>query len=179
LEFNKEVTYRLDFYSFLLQAKGSFYYQLKKIKEGVMEEERVFPDRKSIEMTTYVGIDFEKLKKVVACDRDVIPVVVQDAETKDVLILAYANEQALAHSLRTGMATFWSTSKNQLWVKGLTSGSYLELLEVRVNCEQNSLLYMVRSKHGACHVKMANGQFQETCFYRRFLPEKRLLLIRK
>lgn len=132
--------------------------------------------REAIEKGTEVLIDFEKLKKVVACGQDVIPVVVQDVDTLEVLIYAYANQQALDHSLKTGRATFWSTSRDELWVKGLTSGSVLDLTDTMVNCEQNSLLYMVRPRGGACHVKMPNGQFQRSCFSRRILPGGRRLI---
>ena len=64
------------------------------------------------------------------------------------------------------MATFWSTSRNELWIKGATSGDMLELVDVRVNCEQNSLLYMVRLKgEGSCHTK-ENGRARYGCYYR-------------
>jgi phosphoribosyl-AMP cyclohydrolase len=89
-------------------------------------------------------LDFTKLARVAASSPDVLPVVVQDADNGSVLVLAYANRQALEHTLRERVATFWSTSRNELWVKGASSGDYLDLVEVRVNCEQNSLLYIVR-----------------------------------
>lgn len=89
-------------------------------------------------------LDFKKLRKIASGQADVIPAVAQDAVTGEVLILGYANELALQTALREKKATFWSTSRNELWIKGLTSGDFLELLEVRVNCEQNSILYKVR-----------------------------------
>jgi phosphoribosyl-AMP cyclohydrolase len=62
----------------------------------------------------------------------------------------------------------WSTSRNELWHKGATSGDTLDLVEVRVNCEQNSLLYRVRpSTGGACHTKDADGKARPACYYRR------------
>ena len=65
------------------------------------------------------------------------------------------------------MATFWSTSRNELWIKGKTSGDYLEIVEVRVNCEQNSVLYRVRPKgQGACHTKDKDGVARSGCYYR-------------
>ena len=65
------------------------------------------------------------------------------------------------------MATFWSTSRNELWIKGKTSGDYLELIEVRVNCEQNSLLYLVKPVgKGACHTKNEDGTPRRGCYYR-------------
>jgi len=112
-------------------------------------------------------LDFTKLRQVAEKNPDVIPVVVQHAETKDVLILAYANREALAASLRTRVATFWSTSRRELWVKGATSGDQLDLVGVRVNCEQNSLLYLVRpAKGGVCHTKDQHGHTRPTCYYR-------------
>ena len=73
------------------------------------------------------------------------------------------------------MATFWSSSRNELWIKGKTSGDYLEIVEVRVNCEQNSILYRVRPKgQGACHVKDEQGIARKGCYYRRALNNKEL-----
>ena len=68
---------------------------------------------------------------------------------------------------KTGLATFWSTSRNELWVKGATSGDTLQLVDVRVNCEQNSLLYLVRLLGGGvCHTRDADGHTRRTCYYR-------------
>jgi phosphoribosyl-AMP cyclohydrolase len=112
-------------------------------------------------------LDFKKLRKIASGQADVIPAVAQDAVTGEVLILGYVNELALQTALREKKATFWSTSRNELWIKGLTSGDFLELLEVRVNCEQNSILYKVRpAGQGACHTK-ANGKARSGCYYRR------------
>ncbi len=107
-------------------------------------------------------LDFKKLKKATQVEADILPVVVQDAETKEVLILAYANTTALNYTMENGIATFWSTSRNELWIKGATSGDVLKVHEVRVNCEQNSLLYLVKpEKENACHTQ------RKTCFYRK------------
>ena len=123
---------------------------------------------KQLEEGSKLQLDFGKLAKVAQTGVPVLPVVVQDAETLEVLILAYANEQALRYSLEHGVAAFWSTSRNELWVKGATSGDTLELVEVRVNCEQNSLLYLVRPLgKGACHTVDADGQTRASCYYRR------------
>jgi phosphoribosyl-AMP cyclohydrolase len=112
-------------------------------------------------------LDFTKLRKVAENNPDVLPVVVQHADTKDVLILAYANQEALEATLRTRIATFWSTSRRELWVKGATSGDQLDLVGVRVNCEQNSLLYLVRpARGGVCHTKDQTGHARPTCYYR-------------
>ncbi|MFZ9201234.1 MAG: phosphoribosyl-AMP cyclohydrolase [Opitutales bacterium] len=113
-------------------------------------------------------LDFTKLRKIAAGREDVIPAVAQDAATGEVLILGYVNALALETALRERKATFWSTSRNELWIKGLTSGDFLELLEVRVNCEQNSILYRVRpAGQGACHTKGKDGRARPGCYYRR------------
>ena len=112
-------------------------------------------------------IDFKKLAKVSGCGEDLIPAVAQDHDSGEVLIVGYANELALETALRENMATFWSTSRNELWIKGKTSGDYLEIVEVRVNCEQNSVLYRVRPKgQGACHTKDQDGVARSGCYYR-------------
>src|SRR5438094_803170 len=97
----------------------------------------------------------------------VIPVVVQDVDSKDVLLIAHVNREALDYALKNRIATFWSLSRNELWIKGQTSGNELELMEARVNCEQNSLLYLVKLKRGgACHTKDAKGNYRKSCYYR-------------
>jgi len=122
---------------------------------------------KALEEGQVLDLDFAKLAKVAETGQAVLPVVVQDADSGEALILAYANAQALEHTLRHGVAAFWSTSRNELWVKGATSGDTLDLVEVRVNCEQNSLLYLVRPRRGGiCHTKTAAGR-PRNCFYRR------------
>ncbi len=106
-------------------------------------------------------LDYSKIRKI---KTDVVPVVVQDADTQQVLILAFANKEAVDYSLKHKIATFWSTSRNELWVKGATSGNFLELVDMRVNCEDNSLLYLVRAKgKNACHTG------RPSCFYRPLL----------
>ena len=122
---------------------------------------------KELEEGRALQLDFTKLQKIARTESLVVPVVVQDAETKDVLVVAYANQLALETTLKTGIATFWSTSRNELWIKGKTSGDTLKVEEVRVNCEQNSLLYLVRmTGGGVCHTKDAAGKTRPTCYYR-------------
>lgn len=120
-----------------------------------------------IEEGNRLNLDFTKLKKVASCDQDLVPAVAQDVESGEVLIVGYANELALQTTLKENMATFWSTSRNELWIKGKTSGDYLEIVEVCVNCEQNSLLYRVKPRgKGACHTKNENGTPRSGCYYR-------------
>lgn len=101
--------------------------------------------------------------------KTLIPVVTQDYTTKEVLILAFANRQAFETTLETGYATYWSRSRDELWTKGKDeSGNRLIIKEIRVNCEQNSLLYLIEKENGgACHVKDNNGTAYSGCFYRR------------
>ena len=115
-------------------------------------------------------LDFNKLAKAAVCP-GVLPVAVQNADTGDVILLAYTNEMAFRKALGTRTAVFWSTSRNELWEKGKTSGETFELIEVRVNCEQNALLYKVRPRRGGiCHTRNGRGQ-PRNCFYRRLDPK--------
>ena len=124
------------------------------------------------------ALDFSKLRKVAGIEEDVLPAVVQDATTKEVLIVAYVNRQALAETLKTGIATFWSTSRNELWVKGATSGNALRVDEVWVNCEQNSAVFLVTPQGGgACHTKDSDGRYRTGCYYRRLKPSGELEFI--
>lgn len=126
-----------------------------------------------------LALDFTKLKKVASCGEDLVPAVAQDASTGEVLIVGYANQLALETTLKEEMATFWSTSRNELWIKGKTSGDYLQLIEVRVNCEQNSLLYKVKPMgKGACHTKNQNGTPRSGCYYR-FIDNNNKLIFSK
>ena len=121
-----------------------------------------------IEEGTALHLDFEKLAKVAATGSSVLPVVLQDADRGDVLFVGYANAEALAETLAQRVAVLWSTSRDELWVKGATSGDVLDLVEVRVNCEQNSLLYLVLPRTGgACHTIGADGHARANCYYRR------------
>ncbi len=125
-------------------------------------------DHQALEEGNSIQLDFGKLKKVAQCEQDVLPVAVQDADSGEVLIVAYANQEAFQYTVEHGIATFWSTSRNELWVKGKTSGDTLKIVEVRVNCEQNSLLYRVRLEgKGACHTKKPDGETRVSCYYRR------------
>ena len=122
----------------------------------------------ALEEGTVPQLDFEKLRRIAQRDQHVVPVVLQDADAGDVLFVGYANAEALRETLRTKRAVLWSTSRDELWRKGETSGDVLDLVEVRVNCEQNSLLYRVRRRAGgACHTRDASGQSRAGCYYRR------------
>ena len=120
-----------------------------------------------LEEGNVLQLDFNKLAKAVSQCADVIPVAVQNIDTKEVILVAYINQRALDESIKTRIATFWSTSRNELWIKGATSGHTFELCEIRVNCEQNSLLFIVRPKgEGICHTRNSAGNARN-CYYRR------------
>jgi phosphoribosyl-AMP cyclohydrolase len=121
----------------------------------------------NIEEGSLLQLDFEKLQKLGTAEGGVIPCIAQDIQTGRVLMLGYVNRKALEETVVRKIAVFWSTSRNALWVKGDTSGDTLEIVEIRVNCEQNSLLYLVRPNGtGACHTRDTTGQHRNSCYYR-------------
>ncbi len=93
-----------------------------------------------------------------------VPVVVQDARTGQVLTLAYANRQALELTLQTRQSTFWSRSRGELWVKGQTSGHTQEVVEVTLDCDQDAVLYKVIPHGPACHTGALS------CFHHALTP---------
>jgi phosphoribosyl-AMP cyclohydrolase len=120
-----------------------------------------------LEEGNILQLDFSKLGRAAEKCRDIIPVAVQNIDTNELILLAYTNEEALRAAIQTRTAVFWSTSRNELWEKGKSSGEVFDLIEVYVNCEQNSLLYKVRPRHGGiCHTKNRQGEARN-CFYRR------------
>jgi phosphoribosyl-AMP cyclohydrolase / phosphoribosyl-ATP pyrophosphohydrolase len=93
-------------------------------------------------------------------EKGLIPAVVQDAETRQVLTLAYMNQESLLLTLSTGETWFWSRSRQELWHKGATSGNVQRVVEVRYDCDEDALLVIVEPAGPACHT----GEF--SCFYR-------------
>lgn len=107
-----------------------------------------------------------------------LPVVTQDSKTKEVLILAFVNKLAFDETVNSGYATYWSRSRNELWKKGMTSGDMLKIDEIRINCEQNSLLYLVTPQgKGACHAKQEDGNPHKSCYYRKIVDGSRLEMV--
>lgn len=91
-----------------------------------------------------------------------VPVIVQDSGSGQVLMLAYANSQALQKTLDSGKSHFWSRSREKLWMKGEESGNVQEIMEIFYDCDIDTVLYLVKQKGVACHTGA------ETCFYRSF-----------
>jgi phosphoribosyl-AMP cyclohydrolase len=119
-----------------------------------------------LEEGSELRLDFGKIAKIADKSRDVVPVAVQDADSGEVILLAYTNERAFRQALATRTLVLWSTSRNELWEKGKTSGETFELLAAYVNCEQNSLLYKVRPRRGGiCHTRNKAGA-PRNCYYR-------------
>src|SRR5262245_2877668 len=110
-----------------------------------------------------------------APSRPVLPVVLQHADTGEVLFAAHADAEALRETLRTRTAVLWSISRDELWRKGATSGDVLDVVDVWVNCEQSSLLYRVRPRAGVCHTRDASGRTRPSCYYRRLEADGRTL----
>ena len=93
-------------------------------------------------------------------EQGLIPAVVQDARTRDVLMMAFMNAESLQRSLALGQAVFWSRSRSKLWRKGETSGNTLALKEIRIDCDADTLLLLVEPAGPACHTGAVS------CFFR-------------
>jgi phosphoribosyl-AMP cyclohydrolase len=107
-------------------------------------------------------MDFKKLDGL-------IPAVIQDSQSAEVLMVGFMNEQALADTRRTGYATFYSRTRHALWTKGETSGNKLEVMEILVDCDQDTVLVKVRrlGDGNVCHTG------QRTCFFRTLNEDER------
>ena len=92
-----------------------------------------------------MNIDFEKMNGLV-------PAIIQDNTTRNVLMLGYMNREAYEKTLATGKVTFWSRSRNCLWTKGETSGNFLNLVDIKVDCDNDTLLVRVNPTGPACHL---------------------------
>ena len=104
-------------------------------------------------------LDFEK-------ENGLIPAIVQDARSGEILMLGFMNREALAKTQQTGFVTFFSRSRQKLWTKGETSGQKLLLRELRVDCDQDALLVRAELEGGAvCH------EGYRSCFFRRLAPD--------
>lgn len=108
-------------------------------------------------MKTVEDIDFEK-------GGGLVPVIVQDINTKDVLTLAYSNRESLELTSKTGNSWFWSRSRQKLWMKGEESGNTQKVKEILVDCDFDAIIYLVEPSGPACHL----GKY--TCFHNAMAP---------
>ncbi|WP_321828584.1 phosphoribosyl-AMP cyclohydrolase [Thalassovita sp.] len=92
-------------------------------------------------------------------DKGLIPAIAQDAETHEVLMMAWMNAESVAKTLETGKVTYWSRSRQSFWVKGESSGHVQELVDFRYDCDQDCILVLVKQKGPACHTN------RRSCFY--------------
>ena len=108
---------------------------------------------KSQDETTILNLKFD--------DKGLITAIAQDTATRDILMVAYMNQEAFDKTLETGEAHYWSRSRQELWHKGATSGAIQKVKEIRIDCDQDALLLLVeQTGNGACHTG------RENCFYR-------------
>ncbi|MCC7118438.1 MAG: phosphoribosyl-AMP cyclohydrolase [Anaerolineales bacterium] len=89
-----------------------------------------------------------------------VPAIVQDVNTRQVLMLAYMNQESLRLTLEKQETIFWSRSRAELWHKGATSGNFQKVIEIKIDCDADTLLILVEPKGAACHTG------QTSCFYR-------------
>ncbi len=101
-------------------------------------------------------LDWEELK---LNSDGMLTVVVQDVATDEVLMVAYMNREAYEKTLQTGTMTYWSRSRNELWIKGMTSGHFQYVKELRLDCDKDTLLAKVEQTGAACHTG------NHSCFY--------------
>ena len=99
-------------------------------------------------------------------DQGLIPCIVLDADTREVLMMAWMNAESLARTLEERQTWFWSRSRGELWHKGATSGNVQEVTELRYDCDADALLALVHPHGPACHTG------ERSCFYRTLLPQE-------
>ena len=112
-------------------------------------------------------MDTVALDKLKFDSNGLIPAIIQDAETENVLMLAYMNAEALRLTLETKETYFWSRSRQELWHKGGTSGNIQQVILVNVDCDEDTLLVRVHPAGPACHTG------EESCFYRTLKEENK------
>ena len=94
-------------------------------------------------------------------DKGLIPCVVQDHESRQVLMLAWGSKETLVQSLQSGLATYWSRSRDEIWVKGKTSGNIQEIKRIHVDCDKDTGLFEVKQTGAACHTGSKSCFFTE------------------
>lgn len=121
--------------------ENTYFLNLERLSEGTCLDSRLL------------------LENLAFNEQGLMPVVTQDISSKEVLMLAWINQQALEHTLKTGFATYWSRSRQALWKKGETSGHVQYIEEIRIDCDGDTLLFLVNQKGAACHTGRRH------CFY--------------
>jgi len=116
-----------------------------------------------IEESLNIDLQFQKRNNL-------LPVVMQDFDSKEILILAYTNQEAFQKTLETGFVVLWSTSRQKIWKKGESSGDLLKIKEIYIDCDQDSLIYkVIKLGKGVCHTNDPKNptQKRDSCFYRK------------
>jgi len=117
---------------------------------------------------TEISVD-EVLNALVFNKDGLLPAIAQDYQSKDVLMMAWMNRLAIEETLMTKQVCYWSRSRQQFWRKGEQSGNRQQLVEMRVDCDGDTLLLLVSQQGGACHTQ------RKTCFYYTFADQKVLI----
>ena len=110
--------------------------------------------------TTSLKLNNKLLESIKYDDKGLVPGIAQHIESGEILMLAYMNEESLDRTIESGNATFWSRSRQKLWMKGETSGHVLQVKKILVDCDQDALILLVIPKGPACHTG------ERSCFYR-------------
>jgi len=111
------------------------------------------------------------LEKVAFSSEGLVPVIIQDIETDEVLMMAWMNKEALEKTISVGKVHFWSRTRKKLWLKGETSGHYQLVKEIRIDCDEDTLLIKVEQIKAACH------KGYRSCFFRKINKKGKLELI--
>ena len=135
---------------------GSYYFGFHRLGEGdISPREKQFI--KNSLQPEQVVLSWDELKKDGA---GLVPVIVQDAADGTVLMMAYMNQEAYETTLRDKRMTYWSRSRSELWIKGMTSGHFQYVKELRIDCDNDTILALVEQVGAACHTG------NRSCFYR-------------
>ncbi|OUJ19118.1 Phosphoribosyl-AMP cyclohydrolase [Methanonatronarchaeum thermophilum] len=111
------------------------------------------------------NVEFTDIKDKIDFERELVPVVVQDFEDNEILMVAYMNEEALEKTIEEKTAYYWSRSRQKLWKKGEESGNTQKVIDLYLDCDGDTVLLKVKQKGGACHT----GHY--TCFYRKLTDD--------
>ncbi len=123
-----------------------------------MQKKNIKPKLNSLKLKNLKSINELKFDK-----SGLIPAVIQDAKNHQVLMVAYMNKRSIKKTIRSGLATYWSRSRNTLWLKGETSGHFQKVKKIYFDCDKDTLLIEVQQLGVACHTG------KKTCFFRRLV----------